>query len=277
MAAVLSTMVGYGDLAVSLLHWKTILVVYALANIKNWHFMWHVRFLRALIRRMTDSAPSKHLNPRCLFLPAITTTRAPMLECDYNMHKSNSTYFTDLDISRGNFSLIFFSKPFNPFPGPNNFIMILGGANCVWRKEILPYQPYELWTRVLTWDEKWIYLVSHFVKAGQFKPGEYAMQPSSRTSKKGKSADVSKDPHKAVFASSVARYVFKNQRRTVPPEQVLRDCGLLPEDETALMEVEKLRAKWLPVAQLKCGWDMVHDLFEPGEMALGRYTDMWWR
>ncbi|KAJ0309571.1 hypothetical protein COL516b_002818 [Colletotrichum fioriniae] len=81
------------------------------------------------------------------------------------MHKSKSTYFTDLDMSRGNISLVLFREPINPFSGPKQFIMILGGAQCVWRKEIARYEKYELWTRVLSWDEKWIYLVTHFVKA----------------------------------------------------------------------------------------------------------------
>ncbi|KAH7140045.1 hypothetical protein B0J13DRAFT_447991 [Dactylonectria estremocensis] len=261
----------------SLLNWKTALLLCALANIKNWHFMWHIRFLRALIRRLTDPAPTKHLNPRYLFLPAISSTRSPLLECDYNMHKSNSTYFTDMDISRGNLSLILFRKLFNPFPGPGQFMMILGAAQCVWRKEILPYQPYELWTRVLSWDEKWIYLVSHFVKPGFFQPTEYLMQSNPRVSRKSSKKEVPRDRQKAVYASSVARYVFKNQKRTVPPEQVLRDCGLLPEDEEALKEVERLRLRCLDAAQLKCGWDTVHDLFEPGDAALGRFTDLLWR
>lgn len=94
------------------------------------------------------------------------------------MHKSKSTYFTDLDMSRGNISLVLFREPINPFSGPKQFIMILGGAQCVWRKEIARYEKYELWTRVLSWDEKWIYLVTHFVKADVFVPGEYAMQPT---------------------------------------------------------------------------------------------------
>ncbi|KAH7166546.1 hypothetical protein EDB81DRAFT_919033 [Dactylonectria macrodidyma] len=262
MGAVFSTMTGCVELMASLLNWKTAFLI---------------RFLRALIRRLTDSAPTENLSPRCLFLPAISSTRSPLLECDYNMHKSNSTYFTDLDISRGNFSLILFRKPFNPFPGPDHFIMILGAAQCVWRKEILPYQPYELWTRVLSWDEKWIYLVSHFVKPGLFKPTEYLMQSNPRVSGKNVKKEGPKDRQKAVYASSVARYVFKNQKRTVPPEQVLRECGLLPEDEEALKEVERLRLKWLDTAQLKCGWDTVHDLFEPGDAALGRFTDLLWR
>lgn len=52
-----------------------------------------------------------------------------------------------------------------------------------------------------------------------------------------------KDPQKAVFASSIARYVFKNGRRTVPPEQVLSMCGLLPDDKAGSAEVERLRMK----------------------------------
>ncbi|KAF6798185.1 hypothetical protein CSOJ01_12773 [Colletotrichum sojae] len=240
--------------------------------------VYQIRFLRSFIRRLTDPAPPKHLSPRCLFLPAISATRSPLLECDYNMHKSNSTYFTDLDMSRGNLSLVLFREPFHPFPGPSHLIMILGGAQCVWRREIAPYEAYELWTRVLSWDEKWIYLVSHFVKAGRFAPGEYAMQPGEiKSRKRSGGGGEEKDPQKAVFASSIARYVFKNGRRTVPPEQVLRECGLLPEDGAALAEVERLRTRWLPVAQLKSGWDSVHGLFEPGEVALGRYTDLWWR
>lgn len=225
------------------------------------------------MRRLTDTAPSKHLSPRCLFLPAISRTRSPALECDYNLHKSNSTYFTDMDMSRGNFSLVLFSKPFNPIPGPAHFTMILGGTSCTWHKEIKPYQPYELWTRVISWDDKWLYLVTHFVEAGRFGPDEYVMQP--RRGKGGGSSQWSKkdgaDMFKAVFASSVARYVFKNNRKTIPPEQALTRAGLLPTDDAELAEVERLRVKGLPVGKLEAGWDVVRDAFEPGPAALGWY------
>ena len=72
-------------------------------------------------------------------------------------------------------SLVFFSKPFNPVPGPTHFTMILGGTSCTWHREIKPYQPYELWTRVISWDDKWLYVVTHFVEAGMFRPDEYVM------------------------------------------------------------------------------------------------------
>ncbi|KAL2127672.1 hypothetical protein VTI74DRAFT_10331 [Chaetomium olivicolor] len=224
----------------SFLSWRTLAILFALANLKSLPFMWFVRFLRAFVRRLTDTAPSKHLSPGCLFLPAISSTRSPALECDYNLHKSNSTYFTDMDMSRGNFCLVLFSKPFNPFPGPAHFTMILGGTTCTWHKEIKPYQPYELWTRVISWDDKWLYIVTHFVKAGMFRPDEYVMQPWRGKGSKKRPGKHEAEIEKAVFASSVARYVFKNNRKTIPPEQALKRVGLLPTDDAEMAEVERL-------------------------------------
>ncbi|EGU77775.1 hypothetical protein FOXB_11705 [Fusarium oxysporum f. sp. conglutinans Fo5176] len=214
----------------SLFSWRTLAFVFMLTNLKALHFMWFARFLRAFVRRLTDSAPEKLLSPRCIFLPAISATRSPALECDYNLHKSNSTYFTDMDMSRGNFSLVLFGKAFNPLPGPTHFTMILGGTTCTWRKEIKPYARYELWTRVLSWDEKWLYVVTHFVKPGVFQPTEFVLQPYKKPkAAKGQEKDV--DTLQSVYASSVARYVFKNNRRTIPPEEALQKSNLLPNDE----------------------------------------------
>jgi hypothetical protein len=174
-----------------------------------------------------------------------------------------------MDMSRGNFSLILFSKAFNPFPGPTHFTMILGGTTCTWRKEIKPYARYELWTRGLSWDEKWLYIVTHFVKSGVFHPNEYTMQPKRKTSERREKEDF--DTLKSVYSSSVARYVFKNNRRTIPPEEALRVCNLLPDDKDSLAEVEKTRASTLAIGRLEAGWDAVHSSFQPTGTALGWY------
>ncbi|KAM0421139.1 hypothetical protein ACHAPT_011031 [Fusarium lateritium] len=254
----------------SIVSFKTLAVAFILANMKSLHFMWFARFLRAFVRRLTDSAPNKHLSPRCLFLPAISKTRSPALECDYNLHKSNSTYFTDMDMSRGNFLLVLFSKLFNPFPGPTHFNAILGGTTCTWRKEIKPYAPYELWTRVLSWDGKWLYVVTHFVKPGVFHPDEYVMQPKKKPTSNKSKEDV--EIVKAVYATSVARYVFKSNRRTIPPAQALKDAGLLPEDEASLAEIERIRSEALAIGRLEAGWDAVHGCLNSSGAALGWYS-----
>ena len=235
-----------------------------------------LRFLRTFLRRLTDPSRTQHLSPRCLFLPAISRTRSPALECDYNLHKSNSTYFTDMDMSRGNFCLLLFGAPFNPVPGPEHFTMVLGGTSCTWHREIKPYQSYELWTRVVSWDDKWLYVVTHFIEAGVFRPEEYVMQPWRGAKKvKGKQGPPEMGKEKAVFASSVARYVFKNNRKTIPPEKALSRAGLLPKDDAALAEVERLRVKGLPVGRLEGGWEMVRNSFKPGPAALGWYSGVY--
>jgi hypothetical protein len=177
-----------------------------------------------------------------------------------------------MDMSRGNFCLILFGKPFNPIPGPTHFTMILGGTTCTWHREIKPYQPYELWTRIISWDEKWLYVVTHFVRAGAFGPDEFAMQPWRRCGKQRRPAKDEAEVAKAVFASSMARYVFKNNRKTIPPEQALGRAGLLPTDEAELAEVERLRVQGLTAGKLEAGWEAVRNTFEPGPAALGWYN-----
>ena len=108
----------------------------------------------------------------------------------------------------------------------------LGGVSCTFRREIKPYEPYEIWTRVLAWDKKWLYLVSHIVKKGAVKPTEYTLQPWKNGSIKKKAleetASTAPTPHPAIFATSIAKYVFKQGRITVPPEIALTQSELLP-------------------------------------------------
>lgn len=177
---------------------------------------------------------------------------------------------------------------------------MLGGVQCSFRREIRPYQGYEMWTRVLSWDEKWVYLVSHFVEKGKVKPGRYVLQGGDK--KGGSGGKRGRMEQKYVLASSVARYVFKSGRKTVPPQEPLVDCNLLPlplalesedsddgGDKTKANEtyqaIEKQRKKNLEIAQLKRGWDSIHELFSSDDgggdeeevLALGRYTDFLWR
>lgn len=129
------------------------------------------------------------------------------------------------------------------------FTVPLGGVSCSFRRELRPYEKYDMWTRILSWDEKWVYLVTHFVKAGaKVEPREYQLYPrqnsitanSSKTSREGSvvnldsrrssiagqaSTDV---PSSAIAASAMSKIVFKNGRITIAPEVMLEAAGLLP-------------------------------------------------
>ena len=118
---------------------------------------------------------------------------------------------------------------------------MLGGVSCNFKREIKPFEGFEIWTRVLSWDRKWIYIISHFVKKGAVKPKGYTLQPWKKVKARKEEKAVGKESngrdtdgsgakavHPAIFASGIAKYVFKQGRLTIPPERILRDSGLLP-------------------------------------------------
>ena len=192
--------------------------------------------------------PTSATEPFPLFLPVITSTRAPVLECDFNIHKSNSTYFTDLDVSRTHLVGLLCAPGLSGYherrrkQGEKRLLIALGGVACFFQKEIKPYEAYEMWTRVLCWDHKWVYIVTHFVKKGTVVPAGCLMQPkglgwwsSLMKSKKGKVGKTSETEgsvngaeKKDIFAFAISKYVFKSGRRTIPPELVFQRCGVLP-------------------------------------------------
>ncbi|PYH92159.1 hypothetical protein BO71DRAFT_485678 [Aspergillus ellipticus CBS 707.79] len=191
-----------------------------------------------------------------IFHPTITKTLSPLSECDYNLHKSNSTYFTDIDVSRATLCARLFGSRIAVLPSssPTAIRIVLGGVQCVFRHEIRPYQGYEVWSRVVSWDEKWFYVGSWFVEGigiGGRREGEGNGEGKDET----------------VFAACVSRYVFKRGRVTYPPGRMLGECGLLG---GLGEEIEERRKRDLEKARLTRGWDVVYEAFEGGgRVALG--------
>ncbi|GLA41776.1 hypothetical protein AnigIFM63309_009882 [Aspergillus niger] len=244
---------------------------YIILNLKGLPFVWHVRLLNCLkehiiLNRARKVVITTH-GPQSLFYPVITTSSTPLLEIDYNMHKSNATYFTDLDINRVHLiSSLFKDQLALGFSG-GELNIALGSTACVFKREIKPYQAYEIHTRVLSWDEKWVYFVSHFVKTGGKKDkGEVVF---------GGSATGVKD-EKCILASAVTRYVFKKGRISVSPETVLSRAGLLPEKGVKMKEgfwsweqVEEERKRGLEVAKSFLALDGLHAMFRGDGKAIG--------
>ena len=107
----------------------------------------------------------KPITPDLLFQPLITSSQAPLAEIDLYMHKSNSTYFTDLDVARTHLLCTLFARGIEKVRGGtgsvvkgkvSNFAVALGAVSCSFRRELKPYEKYELYTRVLSWDQKWL-------------------------------------------------------------------------------------------------------------------------
>ena len=241
--------------------WKFIALLFALINLKTLPLAWHVsvavnhslsdiltrsqiRLITGLLRQIRSSRLrlASKSGPSTLFQPVITSSRSPFLECDYNLHKSNSTYFSDFDVGRLELLVSLCGYGIDQTrkelakESKDGFATMLGGVSCNFKREIKPFQAFEVWTRILCWNNKWIYVIGYFVKKGAVKPSSYTLQPwkKSRANKaEGTGGAVNNDgakpgPHPAIFASAIAKYVFKKGRLTIPPERVLRASQLLP-------------------------------------------------
>ncbi|KAF2728193.1 hypothetical protein EJ04DRAFT_504474 [Polyplosphaeria fusca] len=311
--------------------WRIIAIIFALANLKSLPFAWHLRIFRAFAYQLyLQPTP---IPPHALFQPIVTSTRTSIFETDYNLHKSNSTYFSDMDISRAHlFSAIIRNSMRNNArkhggdrgaeaiqmdggsgdAAKGKHIVALGGISCLFKREILPYQKFEMWTRLLTWDRKWFYLVTHLVRPGVGRPKSYTLQPW----KKGKAdkalVNGEEKEHQermreklkgAVYATSLSKYVIKHGRITVSPEKALRDGDMVPPkpdgwiykgevsangngsiDESALPMasgeqwdwdiIEAERQRGLRFAEHFAALDGLHEAFDGGENGvLGEYAD----
>lgn len=235
-----------------------------------------------------------------VFLPAVLKSRSPATECDFNLHKSNSTYITDLDVSRANLSGFLFAPILLNYRDATHCNLIVSAVACTFHREIKPYQSYEVWTKVASWDNKWIYMVSHFVASSKHLPMRYVMHgDGSINSNKMQSLAPPKDElHKNVFASAVTRMVFKRGRLTVPPQRGLEICGILSTESTIASshiskkvkatestidcpewtteEIEHTRSANLSIVRLERGWDAVRGLFRQEQFALTEYNDFMW-
>ncbi|KAI1814006.1 capsule polysaccharide biosynthesis protein [Poronia punctata] len=207
---------------------RIVALLVILVNWKSLPLAWTFRIFNAMVSHFIVRSFHKH-TPDKLFQPVVTESHVTLLEVDYNIHKSNSTYFADLDVSRSHLVAHLLARgchmvarntatklvvdPADPSrPARGKLGVMLGGVQCTFKKEIKPYARYEMWSRVLSWDRKWMYIVTHFVEKGAGKPGAQSEQWQ-----------------KKIYASAVSKYVFKLGRLTVHPAVLIEASGMLPE------------------------------------------------
>lgn len=229
--------------------------LFLLANLKVLPGVWHLRILHgiytqthapAISTSTSSSASSAHGSKSPVFQYMVTTTRAAPLECDYNGHKSNSTYFSDLDVNRTQllarlFRPVLSASHYHRSKRARHLNIALGSTGIGFRRQIRPLQECAIWSRVLAWDKKWIYVVSYFIDS-----------PSS--------SQTVGPTEENILASGIARYVFKDERKTVSPHVALTDCDFL---SVSAQAIEDERAKGMRVAALLGGLEELPAEFRP--------------
>ncbi len=72
---------------------------------------------------------------------------------------------------------------------------VLGGATVEFRRELKPFEPFELVSRCAYWDAKWFFIEHRFEKAGE------------------------------VHATAYVKPVYKHGTRTVAPAEIVAELG----------------------------------------------------
>lgn len=236
-----------------------------------------MRILNAFRFILRTQRPSVDFKPSHIFQPLVTSSTAQLLETDFNLHKNNSTYFSDVDISRTHLACTLFAKGIEKMRGGTSaytgskeppFGLALGAVSCSFHKEIKPYQDYDMWSKILSWDEKWFYIVTHFVRKGAVKPECSSLYPEQDAVDEldmmkslDPASDPTQQPGKVVFATALSKCVFKSGRKTVSPATMLDVSGLLSPDMDA-SEIENVEQ------QRQSGFMAASSLAEKNQKAL---------
>lgn len=199
---------------------KWVLGLYLLSSYKSVPGAYFVRFYSAvfpylLVPLITGNKDTENIRRlQSNKLSAIgyveyTTYNSPM-ECDFYLHKNNVTYFTELDVSRAELMTKIFQKLL--IEGKKYAYIPVANVFTNYLKEIKPFEIYNVSSRIICWDEKWIYVVSRFTKKN----------------------------NTVLCSFSLTKYVLKDGRKTIPPREALEFCGLY-NDEVAKISAENYK------------------------------------
>lgn len=106
-----------------------------------------------------------------LLIPGRIRLRVYPNDLDINFHMNNGRYLTVLDLGR--FHLILRTGLLREVI-ERKYAPVLASAQIRFRLPLLPFRRFDLETRLLCWDEKWIYMEQRFFLVGGAKAGAVA-------------------------------------------------------------------------------------------------------
>lgn len=127
-----------------------------------------------------------------LFETSRLTLRVTPGEIDFNFHMNNGRYFSAADMGRLDWGL---RSQLWRRALRHGWRPVAGDSNARFSRSLEPLSQYELRTRLLGWNDKWLFCEHRFVR------------------------------HQQVHATVVVRYLFLSARGKVPPAVVLEKAG----------------------------------------------------
>lgn len=92
-------------------------------------------------------------------------------DLDFNGHMNNGRYLTIMDLGR--FDLILRNGLFRLMLKQKS-VPILGAVKIRYRLPLMPFQAYDLETKVIGWDDKWVFMEQRFIIVKGSKAGAVA-------------------------------------------------------------------------------------------------------
>lgn len=108
---------------------------------------------------------------RALFKPRMATLDTSVLhfhvlpnDLDLNRHMNNGRYLSIMDLGRidliariGLFTLV----------RKNKWLPVVGTVHMRYRRPLKLFQPFELHTRIVYWDDKWVFIEQRIISRGK--------------------------------------------------------------------------------------------------------------
>lgn len=104
-------------------------------------------------------------------------------DCDLNLHLNSGRFISFMDIAR--VELLARMRVLRPALR-RGWRPVMGGAEVMFRRSILPFERFSITSRVVSWDEKWFY-IEHVAHR---KDGSLSAKATMRTIIRGKSGNV---------------------------------------------------------------------------------------
>ncbi len=85
-------------------------------------------------------------------------------DCDLNLHMNNGRYLSFMDLGRLHLTA---QAGLLPLLRRQRWMPVLAAAEITYLRSLNPFERFELVTRVITWDEKYVYLEQIFERDGK--------------------------------------------------------------------------------------------------------------
>jgi acyl-CoA thioesterase FadM len=139
---------------------------------------------------------------------SVLTFRVLPNDLDPNWHMNNGRYLTIMDLGRLDMTI---HSGLMRAVLRNRWMPVLGGATIRYQRPLQPFQRYTLTTRIVGWDEKWIYMEQLFDSNGKR------------------------------VATALVKALVRGRDRSIPTADVMRQVGV---DQPSPLFPDHLRA-WI--------------------------------